>query len=72
VDEPDIGKAHAKLTGKVIDLPGVTGVAVGTKRGRPCLKVYVDGKRDDQPRRIPRTVLGMDVVVEETGRLRRQ
>ena len=72
MDAPDIGKAHAKLTRKVIDLPGVTGVAVGVKRGRPCLKVYVDRKEEGGRKRIPRTVLGLDVVVEVTGRLRRQ
>ncbi len=72
MSDPDIGKAHAKLTRKVIDLPGVTGVAVGTKAGRPCLKVYVERKMPTLTGKIPSAVLGMDVVVEETGRFRRQ
>ncbi len=71
MSESDIGKAHAKLTRKVIDLPGVTGVAVGTKGGRPCLKVYVEGKGSALTGKIPSAVLGLDVVVEETGRFRR-
>ena len=70
--DADIGKAHAQLTRTVIDLPGVTGVAVGLKAGRPCLKVYVDKKDGPAGKKIPKSVLGLDVVVEETGRFRRQ
>ena len=72
MSEPDIGKAHAKLTREVIDVPGVTGVAVGMRGGSPCLKVYVDRRGTGTDGKIPKSVLGLDVVVEETGRLRRQ
>lgn len=66
----EIRRAKTKLTKKVIGMPGVTGVAVGAKAsGRPCLKVYVDSKSTG--RRFPKTVLGLDVVVEESGTLGR-
>lgn len=71
MDMSDIRRAKDKLTRDVIDKPGVTGVAVGSSRsGRPCLKVYVD--RASAGRGVPKSVNGLDVVVEETGAFRRQ
>ena len=61
--------ALEKLTKKVIDLPGVTGTAIGLKGGKPCLKVYVEGKGG--PARIPSSVGGHRVDVERTGRIDR-
>jgi hypothetical protein len=60
--------ALEKLTKKVIDLPGVTGTAIGLKGGKPCLKVYVEGKGSG---RIPSSVGGHPVEVERTGRIDR-
>lgn len=71
MDMSDIRRAKDELKRKVIDTPGVTGVAVGSGRsGRPCLKVYVD--RASAKRGVPKSVLGLDVEVEETGTFRRQ
>jgi|AP95_1055475.scaffolds.fasta_scaffold196890_2 hypothetical protein len=61
--------ALEKLTKKVIDLPGVTGTAIGLKGGKPCLKVYVEGKGGSG--RIPSSVGGHPVEVERTGRIDR-
>ena len=48
---------------------GVTGTAIGTDGGRPCLKVYV---RDPAAgTALPKSVGGYRVVVETTGTLRR-
>ena len=67
----EIRRAKDKLTRKVINMPGVSGVAVGAKAsGRPCLMVYVD--KASSSRRLPKTVLGLDVVVEQTGSFKRQ
>ena len=67
----EIRRAKDKLTRKVINQPGVTGVAVGSKAsGRPCLMVYVSGNASGH--RLPKSVLGLDVVVEETGPFKRQ
>lgn len=59
-----------KLTKKVIDLPGVTGTAIGLSGGKPCLKVFVSGKRGS-PGKIPSSMGGHRVVVEETGTFKR-
>jgi len=61
----DMKSALAKLTKKVIDMPGVSGTAIGLSGGQPCLKVFVSGK--DGPSGIPSSVDGHRVVVESTG-----
>lgn len=63
--------ACAKVTRKVIGIEGVTGTAIGLKGGKTCVKVYLE--RDD-PRlraKIPRSVDGVTVDVEVTGKMRR-
>ena len=63
--------ACKKVTRKVIGIDGVAGTAIGLRRGRACVKVYLE--RDD-PRlraKIPRSVDGVKVDVEVTGKMRR-
>ncbi len=62
--------ALGKLTKAVIDRPGLTGTAIGQSRGKPCLKVYVEDRR--AAGRIPSTVDGHRVEVEETGTFERR
>jgi hypothetical protein len=62
--------ALGKLTKAVIDRPGVTGTAIGLSRGTPCLKVYVEPRR--AAGRIPSSVDGHRVEVEETGTFNRR
>ena len=63
--------ACAKVTRRVIGIDGVAGTAIGLKDGRGCVKVYLE--RDD-PRlraKVPRSVDGVRVEVEVTGKVRR-
>lgn len=63
--------ACKKVTRKVIGIDGVAGTAIGLKGGKGCVKVYLE--RDD-PRlraKIPRSVDGVRVDVEVTGKMRR-
>ena len=58
-------EAHA---GELMAIEGVTAVAVGALGdGTPCIQVYVVRKTDDLVRRIPKTLGGHPVVVEESG-----
>lgn len=66
----DLEKARKALTERVISLPGVAGVGVGSKGGKPCLKVFVERRGLERSRRIPRFVMGIPVVVEKSGMLR--
>ena len=61
-------EAHA---GELMAIEGVTAVAVGAlANGTPCIKVYVVRKTDDLVRRIPKTLGGHPVIVEESGVIR--
>ena len=62
--------ALEKLTKKVIDMPGVSGTAIGLAGGKPCLKVFVSGKHGSRGK-IPSSVDGHRVVVEKTGTFER-
>ena len=65
----DMKSALEKLTGKVIDMPGVSGTAIGLSGGEPCLKVFVS--TDGASGKIPSSVGGHRVVVERTGTFKR-
>jgi hypothetical protein len=67
----DLKSAHDTLTRRVIDLEGVSGTAIGTEGGRPCLKVYLSSGKTGARSRIPGKVGGFRVVLEETGTFRR-
>lgn len=75
-EEPDevtgvsIVEAQEALTASVIDLPGVTGTAVGLCADEPCIKVYIAAPSDELFERIPDTFRGFLVDVEVTGELR--
>ncbi len=61
--------ALKKLTNKVINRPGVTGTAIGLSGGKPCLKVLVSDRK--AAGRIPSSIDGHRVKVEETGTFNR-
>lgn len=65
----DLDAARRELTDRVMGRPGVAGTAVGEKDGRPCLVVYLDGRKSDV--RVPGSVGGFPVVVEKGGPFRR-
>jgi hypothetical protein len=57
---------------ELLAIPGVVGVYVGllADAKTSCLKVMVDRKTSELKGRIPRTLEGYTVVVEETGLIR--
>ena len=63
----NLEKAHKALTDKVIDLPGVAGVGLGSQGGKPCLKVYLEGGTAGLAGRIPRSIMGIPVSTEKSG-----
>ena len=65
----DMKSALEKLTKKVIDMPGVSGTAIGLSGGEPCLKVFLSSGGSSG--KIPSTVDGHRVVVEKTGTFKR-
>lgn len=55
---------------RLVALPGVAGTGIGECDGRPCIKVFVVKKTRQLVQRIPATLDGFRVVVEETGEIR--
>jgi len=63
----EVLKAH---TPALMGLPGVVGTAQGLCEDKPCIKVYVVRKTPELARRIPGSLEGCRVVVEETGEIK--
>ncbi len=67
-----IEAAHDRVTRRVIGMKGVAGTAIGTRGGRPCVKVYLEKDDPGLRSRIPRRAGRFAVDVEVTGRMRRR
>ncbi len=65
-----IAEVHKEYSGQLMAVPGVVGTAIALCQGKPCIKVYVKEKTEEQARRIPAEIDGYPVVTEETGALR--
>jgi hypothetical protein len=59
-----VQEAH---TDEWMALPGVEGTAIGLFKGKPCIKVFASVKAQELRARIPATVEGYPVIIEETG-----
>lgn len=68
--DTSIVAAQEALTPSVVDLPGVTGTAVGLCEGEPCIKVYLSRPSPELRERIPATFRGFVVDVEVIGEIR--
>ena len=66
-----VDAARDRVTRRVIGMKGVAGTAIGTRGGKPCVKVYLE--KDDKAlrRKLPRRVEGIPVDVEVTGKMNR-
>ncbi len=70
---PDrIDRACRRVTRKVIGIEGVSGTAIGLKDGKACVKVYLEREDARLRAKVPRSVDGVRVDVEVTGRMRRR
>lgn len=57
-------------TDHLMSLPGVVGTAIGECEGKPCIKVLVVRKSAELARKIPPTLDGFPVAIQETGEIR--
>ncbi len=51
-------------------IPGVEGTAIGLSEGKPCIKIFTSSKPQEIQDKIPSTVEGYPVIIEETGAFR--
>lgn len=63
----DVLKQH---TDELMSIPGVIGTAQGVCDGKPCIKVYVKEKTPEIEQKIPGSIEGYPVSIEETGEIR--
>ena len=65
-----IKKVLEEHTLKLMSIEGVIGTAEVLCNGKPCIKVYVIKKTRQLTQRIPTTLEGYPVAIEETGEFR--
>ena len=65
-----IEEALRDHTEELMSLPGVTGTAQGLCDDEPCIKVYVIKQTPELDEKIPDTLEGYKVVVEEIGEIK--
>jgi hypothetical protein len=51
-------------------IPGVEGTAIGLSEGKPCIRIFTSSKPQEVRDKIPSTVEGYPVIIEETGEFR--
>ncbi|MHC4362763.1 MAG: hypothetical protein ACYSTZ_08050 [Planctomycetota bacterium] len=57
-------------TAEWMAIPGVEGTAIGIFEGRPCIRVFTSSKLRQVQAKIPSTVEGYPVIIEQTGTFR--
>jgi len=63
----EVLKAH---TPELMSIPGVVGTALGEDKGELCIKVFVIEKTPELTKKIPSTLEGFQVVIQQTGEIR--
>jgi hypothetical protein len=66
----DIREVLRKHTDEIMEVPGVVGIAEGRYRGKPCVRVFVVQRTPELLDRLPASLDGYPVRVEESGEFR--
>lgn len=64
-----IGEVLRENREKLMSIPGVVGTAEGICDDKPCIKVYVAEKTAEIEKKIPASLDGYPVEVQETGEI---
>jgi len=68
--EQTIEQVQEEHTDEWMAIPGVEGTAIGLFEGKPCIKVFTSSKKEQVRAKIPSTVEGYPVIIEQTGQFR--
>lgn len=68
--QKEIENVLMEYTNKLMSIPGVIGIAQGLCDGKPCIKVYVIEMTPELDQKIPCSLEGYPVSIEETGEIR--
>ena len=65
-----IEQVQEEYTDQWMAIPGVEGTAIGLFEGKPCIKILTSLRPDQLRDKIPSSVEGYRVIIEETGAFR--
>ncbi len=68
--ERNIEQVLKDKTNQWMAIPGVEGTAIGLSEGKPCIRIFTSSKPQEVRDKIPSTVEGHTVIIEETGAFR--
>lgn len=68
--ERAIEKVQQDHTDEWMAIPGVEGTAIGLFEDKPCIKIFSSIKAEQLRDKIPTTIKGFPVIIEETGTFR--
>ena len=57
-------------TNEWMTIPGVAGVAIGEFKGKPCIRIFTSARPQQLRAKIPPTIEGYPVIIEQTGPIR--
>ena len=57
-------------TNEWMAIPGVAGVAIGEFKGKPCIRIFTSTRPQQLRAKIPPTIEGYPVIIEQTGPIR--
>ncbi len=65
-----IEEVLSQHTDSLMSIPGVVGTAIGECAGKPCIRILVVKKTPELSAKLPTTLEGFLVDVQETGEIR--
>jgi hypothetical protein len=68
--EKTIEQVQEEHTDDWMAIPGVEGTAIGLFENKPCIKIFSSRKAEELRAKIPSSVEGYPVIIEETGAFR--
>lgn len=71
MEKKTIEQALKEHTNELMSIPGVVGAAIGLCNENPCIKVYVIRRTPELDQKIPDSIEGYPVIMEESGEFRR-
>ena len=66
----NISEVLKRHTPELMSIHGVIGTGEGRKKERPCILVFVVKKTSEISRKIPKTIDGYPVVIQQTGNVK--
>ena len=70
MSQKKIEQIQEEHTNEWMAIPGVEGIGIGLFRDKPCIKIFSSISSELLRNKIPSTIEGYPVIIEETGTFR--